>query len=53
MTYLSCIQDIFILLMKKMVTIYWACGGVAKMAIIVTVRSQMDQTYHLATSYST
>ena len=29
---------------NKMVTIYWTCGGVAKMAIIVNVRSQMDQT---------
>ena len=35
---------------NKMVIIYWTCGGVAKVAIIVTVRSQMDQTNHLAAS---
>ena len=33
-----------------MVIIYWTCGGVAKVAIIVIVRSQMDQTNHLAAS---
>ena len=33
---------------NKMVIIYWTCGGVAKVAIIVTVRNQMDQTNHLA-----
>ena len=35
---------------NKMVIIYWTCGGVAKVAIIVTVRSQIDQTNHLAAS---
>ena len=35
---------------NKMVIIYWTCGGVAKVAIIVIVRSQMDQTNHLAAS---
>ena len=35
---------------NKMVIIYWTCGGVAKVTIIVTVRSQMDQTNHLAAS---
>ena len=35
---------------NKMVIIYWTCGGVAKVAIIVTVRSLMDQTNHLAAS---
>ena len=33
-----------------MVIIYWTCGGVAKVAIMVIVRSQMDQTNHLAAS---
>ena len=42
------IQQIYMI--NKMVIIYWTCGGVAKVAIIVIVRSQMDQTNHLATS---
>ena len=33
-----------------MVVIYWICGGVAKVAIIMTVRSLMDQTNLLAAS---
>ena len=32
--------------MQSMVTIHWTCGGVAKMAIILIVRSQMDKTDH-------
>ena len=35
---------------NKMVIIYWTCGEVAKVAIIVTVRSQMEQNNHLASS---
>ena len=35
---------------NKMVIIYWTCGGVARVANIVTVRSQMDQTNHLSAS---
>ena len=37
-------------MLNKMVIIYWTCGGVAKVAIIVTVRSLMDQTNNLAAS---